>query len=106
CQVQSDDFHLLGTVENLAWEQPFHGHSEPTECNSRNYGEPTNNRRKQNHANNQVRRIITTSEVGPFIPGDVSIVVNHRDQRFRISSGDLAAGENENGTRAFDRSEE
>ena len=74
--MQSDDFHLLGTIKNPVWEHPIHCHPEAPKRKPDDDRHSANYRRKQNHAHDQIGNIVSSSEIGILVPGHVSVVVH------------------------------
>src|SRR5206468_3194334 len=83
--VQSDEFHLLGTVEDPVREKPFYEDSYAPKSHSRHQRQTHQNERKNDDVYQQLRKIIFVREGSGFIPRHVRIVVHRGEQRLSLA---------------------
>src|SRR6476620_9833849 len=70
-EVQGNDLHLLGTIEDFVREKTLHQDAEPAKRNPGHYRNSADDSGQHDHADNQVGGIVPASEVGILVPNNI-----------------------------------
>lgn len=75
-QVQGDDFHVTGPVENSTRKKSFCEDSDASKTDSDHECEPNHDATEDDHVEQQVRQIVAFGQMSIFIPGNIGFVTH------------------------------